>query len=243
MINWFRQIFSITLFSLRSLPQRLGSSVTALVGVAGVVAVLIGVLSIAQGVMSTMRSSVGDDNVIVLRSGANSELMSGFSGDEARIIREGPGLARDDDGVLASAELFVVINLPKRSTGTDVNVPLRGVDASAAKVRPGFRLLEGRMFGEGLNEVIVGVGAQREFVGLQLGDTIEIGAQRWPVVGVFATDGGIAESEIWVDARVLQARPEPSTASRTRSPPIRGSTSRCSGSPTTTPSSPPPSRT
>jgi len=204
MFNWFAQIFSVTAFSLRSLPQRLGSSVTALVGIAGVVTVLIGVLSIAQGVLSTMRSSGGENNVIVLRSGANSELMSGLSGEQARIIREGPGLARDDDGVLASAELFVIINLPKRSTGTDVNVPLRGVDASAAKVRPGFSLVEGRVFGAGLNEVMVGVGAQQEFVGLELGDTIEIGAQRWPVVGVFSTGGGIAESEIWVDARVLQ---------------------------------------
>ncbi len=204
MFNWISQIFAVTQFSLRSLPQRIGSSVAAMLGIAGVVAVMVGVLSIAQGVLKTMESSVGDDNAIVLRSGSDSELMSGLSGDNARIIAEASGIARDENGALASPELFVIINLPMRSTGTDANVPLRGVKEQAMIVRDKFKLVEGRMFEWGLNEVIVGVGARQQYRGLDIGSSIEVGKDKWPVVGIFEANGGLSESEIWVDAAVLQ---------------------------------------
>lgn len=203
-LNWLQQIVSVTGFSLRTLPQRKGSSAAAMFGIAGVVAVMVSVLSIAQGISRTMENSTAPDNVIVLRSGSSTEMMSGLSGDTADIIAEGPGLARNERGPLASPELFVVINLPKRSTGTDANVPLRGVHEQAFKVRDGFRLVGGRMFEWGLNEVIVGSGAQREYLGLDIGESIEVGQERWDVVGIFEADGGLAESEIWVDAAVLQ---------------------------------------
>jgi len=202
--NWISQVFSVTQFSIRSLPQRKGSSAAALLGIAGVVAVMVGVLSIAQGVLKTMQSSAGESSAIVLRSGADSEMMSGLGGEDTRIISEAPGIARNESGPLASPELFVVINLPMRSTGTDANVPLRGVQAPAMAVREGFRMVEGRMFEWGLNEVIVGTGAKQQFAGLEIGSSIEVGQERWPVVGVFDADGGLSESEIWVDAAVLQ---------------------------------------
>ncbi len=205
MFNWISQVFAVIQFSLRSLPQRKGSSIAALIGIAGVVAVMVGVLSIAQGVLNTMDNSAGENNAIVLRSGAESEMMSGLMGEDTRIISEAPGIARDGSGVLASPELFVVINLPMRSTGTDANVPLRGVQAPAMLVRENFRLVEGRMFEWGLNEVVVGIGAQAQFAGLDVGSSIEVGQERWPVVGVFEADGGLSESEIWVDSAVLQS--------------------------------------
>lgn len=204
MFKWVKQIISVTQFSLRSLPQRLGSSATAMLGIAGVVAVMVGVLSIAQGVLQTMTDSAGDNNAIVLRSGADTEMMSGLSGEDARLISEAPGIARDTNGAIASPELFVIVNLPMRSTGTDANVPLRGVQATAPEVRDGFNIIEGRMFGRGLNEVVVGKGAVSQFAGLTLGSSIEVGQEQWPVVGIFAAGGGMAESEIWVDAAVLQ---------------------------------------
>ena len=204
MFNWISQVISVTQFSIRSLPQRKGSSAAALLGIAGVVAVMVGVLSIAQGVLKTMQSSAGDNNAIVLRSGADSEMMSGLGGEDTRLIAEAPGIARDANGAMASPELFVVINLPMRTTGTDANVPLRGVQAAAMTVREKFKLIEGRMFEWGLNEVIVGSGARQQFAGLEIGSSIEVGQEKWPVVGVFSADGGLSESEIWVDAAVLQ---------------------------------------
>jgi putative ABC transport system permease protein len=205
MFNWLSQIFAVTSFSMRSLPQRKGSSLAAMVGITGVVAVMVGVLSIAQGVLRTMESSVGDVNAIVLRSGSDSEMMSGLGGEDVRIIAEAPGVARNDNGAVASPELFVIINLPMRSTGTDANVPMRGVQSQAISVRENFQMVEGRMFEWGLNELIVGTGARQQFAGLEIGSTIEVSQEQWPVVGVFEAGGGLAESEIWVDAAVLQS--------------------------------------
>lgn len=204
MFNWLRQIISVTQFSMRSLPQRLGSSAAALLGIAGVVAVMVGVLSIAQGVLQTMTDSAGDNTAIVLRSGADAEMMSGLSGEDARLIAEAPGIARNANGAIASPELFVIVNLPMRSTGTDANVPMRGVQAAAPEVRDGFKIIEGRMFERGLNEVVVGKGAASQFAGLTVASSIEVGQEQWPVVGIFEAGGGMAESEIWVDASVLQ---------------------------------------
>jgi putative ABC transport system permease protein len=98
----------------------------------------------------------------------------------------------------------VIINLPKRTTGTDANVPLRGVEQEAFHVRDNFKIIEGRNFEPGKDEVIVGVGAAQQFEGLHVGDQIKVGRYRWPVVGIFSAGGGTAESEIWTDATVLQ---------------------------------------
>jgi putative ABC transport system permease protein len=203
-INWIAQVGSVTKFGLLSIPQRRGSVSAAVIGIAGVVAVLVGVLSIAVGFRKTMNASGSPDAAIVLRSGADSEMVSGFQRENTRVIADAPGLAVSDKGPLASAELFVIINLPKKSTGTDANVPLRGVEDQAFKVRDTFKIVQGRRFEPGKNEVIVGIGAARQFAGLEVGNNIKVGRYEWPVVGTFSAGGGTAESEIWTDATVLQ---------------------------------------
>ncbi|MFQ5525966.1 MAG: ABC transporter permease [Thermoanaerobaculia bacterium] len=204
MINWLTQIASVAKFSLRSLPERKGAALSAVFGIAGVVAVLVGVLSIAQGIRLMVQNSGEPENAIVLRSGSDSEMMSGFSGQQAEIVSDAPGIARWEQGAMASPELFVIINLPKRSTGTDANVPLRGVSPAAFQVRSNLEITKGRMFEWGLAELVVGAGASREFSGLELGSSIEVGGEQWPVVGLFEAGGGIAEGEIWADAAVVQ---------------------------------------
>ena len=164
MLNSLSQIASVTLYNLRTIPERKGSACAAAVGIAGVVAVFVGVLSIAEGFRAAMTISGPDDVAVVLRSGADSEMTSGLSREEVRLVADAPGVARGADGPLASAELFVMINLPKRSTGTDANVPLRGVEKAAIAVRGDIRMVEGRKFEAGRNEVIVGAGAARAFL-------------------------------------------------------------------------------
>ncbi len=198
------QIFSIALFNLRSITERKGAALTAAIGIAGVVGVLVGVLAIAQGFKRAMTVSGSPDVAVVLRSGADSEMTSGLTRDDTRIIQDAPGIARSASGPLTSAELFVIINLPKRSTGTDANIPLRGIQAGAYEVRGNIQLLKGRRFETGKNEVIVGVGAANAFAGLDLGQKIKVGQNTWDIVGIFSAGGGIAESEIWADADVLQ---------------------------------------
>jgi putative ABC transport system permease protein len=204
-INWISQIGSITKFGLLSLPQRRGAVAATVIGIAGVVAVLVGVLSIAAGFRQAMAVSASPDGAVVLRSGADTEMVSGLSRENTRVIADAPGVARNADGPLASAELFVIINLPKRATGLDANVPLRGIEPAALQVRDNMKITSGRMFEWGKDEVIVGSGAAREFAGLDVGSTIKVGRYEWPVVGIFSADGGAAESEIWSDAKVLQA--------------------------------------
>jgi putative ABC transport system permease protein len=203
-INWLSQIVSVTFFNLRTVPERKGSALAAAVGIAGVVAVLVGVLSIAEGFRAAMAVSGPDDVAIVLRSGADTEMVSGLGREQVRLIADAAGIARTADGPLASAELFVIINLPKRSTGTDANVPLRGVEKAALSVRGDIKFVAGRTFEPGRNEVIVGAGAARAFAGLNVGRKIRVGLNEWEVVGVFTGGGGAAESEIWTDAAVLQ---------------------------------------
>jgi putative ABC transport system permease protein len=203
-MNWLVQVFSIAFFNLRSLPQRKGAALATAVGIAGVVGVLAGVLAIAEGFRGVMKASGTPDVAVVLRSGADSEMTSGLTREEVRTIADAPGIARTATGPLASAEMFVIIDLPKRSTGTGANVPLRGVETPSFDVRGTIEMKQGRRFEPGKNEIVVGAGAAREFAGLDLGNELRVGQNTWKVVGIFTAHGGVAESEIWADGAVLR---------------------------------------
>lgn len=203
-MQWISQTIAVTLLNLRTIPQRLSSSGVAIVGIAGVVVVLVSVLSIAAGFSAAMQGSGSTARALVMRTGADSEMTSGLAGIEADLIKQAPGLRRDGQAAIASAELYVIIDLPKRSTGTAANVPMRGVEPAAFQVRDEVSIVEGRMFEFGTNEVVVGRGASGQFAGLTVGSVVQSGQSSWQVVGVFEADGGVAETEIWVDARVLQ---------------------------------------
>ena len=202
-MRFFAQTAALIGFNIRTLPARKGSAAAAIAGIAGVVAVLVGLLSIGQGFQRTMTVSGSPDTVFVLRTGADSEMASILSREEARVIGEAPGVARKNGKALVSPELFVIVNLPKRSTGTDANVPMRGVEQAAFDVRDELKIVEGRNFVPGRNEVIVGRSAQLQFSGLDVGSQLAFGQNRWQVVGIFEADGSITESEIWADAAVL----------------------------------------
>jgi len=204
MFSWIAQTVAVTALNLRTIPQRLASSGVAIVGIAGVVVVLVSVLSIAAGFTAAMRDSGSPSRALVMRSGADSEMTSGLGGPDVDVIKQAPGLRRDGQSPLASAELYVIIDLPKRSTNTPANVPMRGIEPTAPLVRDEVSIIEGRMLQFGTNEVVVGRGASGQFAGLTVGNAIVSGQNTWTVVGVFEADGGVAETEIWCDARVLQ---------------------------------------
>ena len=137
------QIIAVTWLNLRNLPHRLGSSLVAVVGVAAVVMVFAAVLSMAKGFERTMISAGSDDTAIILRSGSTSELNSGLSNEQALIISNAPGVLRNGDTTVMSAELYVVVDVKKRSTQTDANVPFRGIQAGAFDVRQNVSISEG----------------------------------------------------------------------------------------------------
>lgn len=205
MFNWFAQLFIVTGMNLRNIPQRLGTSSVAVFGVACVVGVFIGVLSMATGFQRTMTSSGSPDSVIIMRAGATSEMSSGMGYDQTQLIATMPGIKKDGDTPLSSAELFVVVDITKKTNSASANVSLRGVQPSAFKVRDHFKIVEGRNFVPGKNELIVGRAAQKQFNNLALGSSIKFGQTQWEVVGVFEDKGGLSESELWCDAKILQA--------------------------------------
>lgn len=202
---WLRQTLAVMALNIRTIPSRLNSSFVAIVGIAGVVVVFVSVLSISAGFSAAMQGSGARDRALVMRSGADSELTSGLSSTEVDIVRQAPGLATEGRSSLTSAELYVIIDLPKRSAPTaSANVPMRGIEPLALQVRPEVRITEGRMLTFGTNEVIVGRGARGQFAGLDVGATVVSGQNRWQVVGMFEAGGSVAETEIWCDTRQLQ---------------------------------------
>ncbi len=203
-MRFLAQVFTMIALTLRTVPQRAGSSLVAVTGVTGVVIVFVAVLSIAEGFQAALAGAGSPDTAIVMRGGSDTELSSGLPLTSTRVIKDAPGVRRAAGGPVASAELFVVVDVPKRSTGTPANVPLRGVEPAAFGVRDEVSIVEGRTFRPGTNEIIVGRSAAAQFAGIDLGSTQRWGENTWEVVGIFEADGTIAESEIWCDARVLQ---------------------------------------
>lgn len=199
-----QQILAVTWLNIRNVPQRLGASMVAVIGVAAVVLVFAAVLSMATGFERTMLAAGAEDTAIIMRSGSTSEMNSGLSQEQALIVANAPGVMRDGDTPLASAELYVIVDIRKKSNNQEANVPLRGVQPAAFQVRDNVEIVEGRMFEPGRNEFVVGRAAQQEFVGLDTGSTIRFGQTDWSVVGTFTAGGSVSESELWTDVRVLQ---------------------------------------
>lgn len=195
----FEQIFSITGMNLRNIPSRWSTSLVVVVGIGGVVAVLVAMLAMATGLENVFSKSIASDRAIAVRTGSDSEMSSNLSLEAARIVATLDGVA------MATPELYVVADVPKKNTGTPANMVVRGVEQGSFDIRPEFELSHGRMFETGRNEVIVGVKALAEFAGLDIGSRLVVRDTAWEVVGVFETDGSVDESEVWADMTVVQS--------------------------------------
>lgn len=204
-MSWLNQITSATAVNILSLPQRLASSLVAIIGVSAVVGVFAGVLSMASGFQKTMIAAGSPETAVILRAGSTGELSSGISNEQVNIVSNAPGVRKDGETPIVSAELYVLVDVAKKSNDEDANVPLRGVQPGAFKVRDNLSMVEGRTFETGKNELIVGRGAQGQFKGLEVGSVVPFGVTEWTVVGAFEDDGSVAESELWADVRVIQA--------------------------------------
>ncbi len=194
------QIFQITLLNLRNLPSRIGSSSVIVVGIGGVVTVLVAILAMAAGFSETLNRAGAPDRAIVLRGGSSSaELSSTID------LQRSQYVATLDGVRLASGELYTVADIPKRATLLPSNVVIRGVEQSAFEVRPELRIIEGRNFTPGRNELIAGRGASAQFLGIDLGANVELRQSDWTVVGIFESGGSAYESELWADLATAQS--------------------------------------
>src|SRR5918994_3849926 len=185
-------------YILRSSSSRRLTTVITILGVALVVFVFTAVLMMANGVEKTLRSTGSDDNMIVVRKAAMSEIMSILDRDAASIISNLPQVASFADGrPMSSKEAVVIINLNKIGAPGISNVIVRGVEEAAFRLRPQVRIVQGRMFRWGAREVIAGAGITDRFVGAQIGERMKFGGVVWAVVGIFEADGNGFESGAW----------------------------------------------
>ncbi len=176
----------------------------AVVGIAGVVAVLLSVSALTRGLSGAVLATGSEERVIVLRAGATGEFSSTLLVDSVATIKDAPGVARaPDGGPAASAEFTTALNLLRKENGARAGLSVRGVEPSFMTVRPELSIVEGRAFTPGLRELLVGRGAYAEFRGVALGDEVELRNSRWTVVGVFESDGDANESSLLADAATL----------------------------------------
>lgn len=198
-----RQTWSVTELGIATVPQRLGAASVVVVGIAGVVGVLVALLAMAQGFQSTLVETGSDATAIVLRAGSQAELNSILGHDATVIIGDEPQVMHDTQGrPIASPELVVIASLPKKSSGLDANVEVRGIGQEAWGLRSQVRIIAGRRFTPGLRELIVGKRAAKEFESTAIGSKLNLGGQPWTVVGEFDS-GDEHDSELWADADVV----------------------------------------
>lgn len=193
-------------YSYRNLfARRLTTGLTVL-GIGLVVFVFCAVLMMGNGIKMTMVASGEADNAIVIRKSSQNEMSSYIVRDQTGVIESQMEIARGADGnPLVAGELYVVVSLEKRDGSGSVNVVVRGVEPASMAVRPGIQLVAGRMFTEGLSEIIVGRQAAERFKGAELGGSLKFGQREWRVVGVFEADRSAFESEVWGDVNQMMA--------------------------------------
>jgi putative ABC transport system permease protein len=191
-------------YNVRNVRVRWKVSLLAILGMTLVVAVFVTLVAMANGFVLTLGGTGVPGNAIVTQRGSLSELSSQIPQEQLDFVAVDSRVARDSNGTpLASPEMFVVVNLPQKTTGALTNVILRGVSPMAFQVRSIVRLEAGRPFTPGLNEIIVGKGIQARIAGLDMGSTVRIQKRDWKVVGVFGAQQSAFESEVWMESTVL----------------------------------------
>ena len=186
-------------YNVRNVRIRWRVTLLAVSGIALVVAAFAVLMSMSEGFASALRATGRPDNAIIVQRGSASELTSAVPLSQRDQIVVDARVARGSDGQpLAAGDWVIVIALPKKD-GQLTNVSIRAVTPRAFQVRGGIQILEGRNFQPGLDEVIVGRKLLDRIEGLRLGGTVKYQRKEFKIVGIFASQGGAFESEIWGD--------------------------------------------
>ncbi|HXM79015.1 MAG TPA: FtsX-like permease family protein [Thermoanaerobaculia bacterium] len=193
-------------YNARNLVARKVSTGMTVLVICLVVTVFLFVLALWQGVTRTLSVTASTRNVITMRVGSQAEMQSVVTRDSYELIRAMPGIERNARGEpLVSGELLTIINRP-RIDGKSSNVQVRGIGPMGLEMRPGVKIVDGRLMRPGTNEAIVSKNLAARFAGMKIGDTIKSGSYRWTIVGHFDASGSAYESEMWVDVKDLQGQ-------------------------------------
>jgi len=204
-VNLILQIIAISVMNLKSIPARMGSSLVIVVGIGGVVMVLVALLAMSKGLSATLAGTGSNDRVIILRDGSKSEVNGNITLDQANVISNLPGLLRYKGESLIASESFVSVNLRKKSNGDEAFVSFRGVEEKSFQIRSEVEVVAGRRMQFGKFELLVGKGLVNQFQELDIGSTIILRNTPWQIVGHFSSQGGINESELWTDVKMLNS--------------------------------------
>jgi putative ABC transport system permease protein len=190
-------------YTLKNFGSRKLTTVITLVGISLVVFVFTAILMMAYGVQKTLIATGSKENVIIIRKAANGEISSLIEGEVQDVVRALPYIATTADGKqLISNEPVVIINLERLKGGVS-NITVRGIAPLMKELRPQVKIVEGRMFTFGVNELITGRSINERFKGAQIGNIVKFAGDDWKVVGVFDSDGSGFDSEMWGDAKQL----------------------------------------
>lgn len=201
----FKQISTVVGLNVGSIPQRLGSSLVIVIGVSCVVATMVSLLAIAEGVILSGARNSSPDQVMVLTSGASAEYMGAIPRSQADIIGEAPGVKRDAAGKPVSQPRALVIVEVTTKKGATANVGFVGTGPQGFAMSPDVKIIAGRRFKAGVRELVAGRLASQNFKNLGLGDHIMLRGSEWTVVGIFEDKGGIAENGVIADADTVLA--------------------------------------
>ena len=191
-------------YNIGNISSRRVSTFMSVLGIGIVIAVMLSMMALSNGVNSAIVSTGSKDNLMILRDGADTELVSWVDKDKFQVLRTLPGIQKNAQGQpVISPELIIVFKLPKKDNPKGSNVNVRGVTPMAFAMRPYLKMIEGRMFRPGVNEVIVSRRIRDRFVGCNAGDSFHFGPQDWNVVGIFDGAGTSFDSEIWTDVGYL----------------------------------------
>ena len=191
-------------YNIGNLTSRRVSTIMTVLGIGVVIAVMLSMMALYHGVKLAIVSSGSKENLLVMREGAEAELSSSVSKDAFRIIRAMPGVQKTSRGEPEiSPEVVILFKLPRYDNPKGANITVRGVSPMAFEMRPYVKVVEGRIFHPGVNELIVAKRIHDRFVNTRVGDAFQFGPQKYNVVGVFEAGGTSFDSEIWADIDFL----------------------------------------
>lgn len=182
------------------LPQRKWSSLVLVGSVACVIGVLLSMLSVTAGMLRAYQSGE-DPGLALVLSPDTSAYGNGIAASTIGTILDAPGIARTSDGhPLGDAEFEFWV--PPTQAYIIGSPTLLAIGRQGLALRPQLHIVAGRQFLPGRQELIVGVAAARAYQ-LHVGDPITLPGGTWPIVGAFADDGSIVESQFLGDANTV----------------------------------------
>jgi len=187
-------------YNLRNLVVRKTTTIMTALGIGLTVAVLLAVLAMVKGLQTTLAATGDPLQIVVLRKGSESEIVSNFTRTQFRDLIFTPGIAAGQDGQpLASLEVVSVINLSASKGGEGTNIVVRGLQPAGLEMRRGVKIVSGRWFEKGHRELVVGKDVAARHPEASPGKTVRFGRGEWDIVGVMDAGRGAQSSEIWGD--------------------------------------------